>query len=295
MSDFTDPLKALYLEWGGRFAADPEMPLNVMRDMQEAWHTVAVEAPGVSYETVDVDGIPAIWAIPAEADPARAMLFTHGGGFAAGSPASHRKLAGHIANAFGGRVLVIDYRRVPEAFYPAQTEDAVTAYRWLTAQGHAPEKIVTAGDSAGGTIALATVVSLRDQGLPQPGAVFAMSPGLDWEGLWMDNEDTDALASKALVVGMGANAFAGRDPKDPLCNPVYADLRGFPPVYISAGGAENLVGAARRFTEVATEAGVDVRLDVAPDRQHAHTFAAGNDPEADRTIAEFGEWVSARL
>lgn len=294
-TQFADPLRSLYLEWGGRMQADPQMTIPVMRDMQEAWHTVATEPSGVSYETADVDGLHAVWCVPVDADPTSAVLYFHGGGFIVGSSNSHRKLAGHLAKAVGARVLVLDYRRAPEDIYPAQVDDGVKAFQWLIAQGFAAERIISAGDSAGGTLALALVVSLRDQGLPAPGAVITFSPGLDWDGELMNNEDTDVLASKAVVVMMGQIAFGERSIKDPLCTPTYADLDGFPPVYLSAGGHENLQGGVNRFVDVATAAGVDVTLDVAPERQHVHTFAAGNDPEADRTIAESGAWARQRL
>jgi acetyl esterase/lipase len=275
--------------------ADPAMSVQAMRDMQEEWHTVATEPRGVSYESVDADGLSAMWCIPTDEDPTTVVLYFHGGGFITGSLHSHRKMAGHLASKIRSRVLVVDYRRAPEYLYPAQVEDGVTAFRWLISQGYAPDRIAAAGDSAGGTLALALVVSLREQGLPTPGAVVALSPGLDWDGEWMVNEETDILASKAIIVMMGAIAFGDRSTKDPLCNPTYADLAGFPPVYLSAGGHENLLGGVRKFVEAAGAADVEVTLDVAPGRQHVHTFAVGNDPEADRTITEAAAWARKRL
>ncbi|QDQ95096.1 alpha/beta hydrolase [Rhodococcus sp. WB9] len=294
-TEFADPLRTLYLDWVARMQADPEMSVQVMRDMQEGWHTVATEPKGVSYESVDIDGLSAVWSIPADADPTTVVLYFHGGGFITGSAHSHRKMAGHLARKIGSRVLLVDYRRAPEHAYPAQVDDGVTAFRWLIDQGFAPNRIVSAGDSAGGTLALALVVSLRTQGLPTPGAVVTFSPGLDWDGEWMVNEENDILASKAIIVAMGSLAFGDRSTKDPLCNPTYADLTGFPPVYLSAGGHENLLGGIRKFVEAADAAGVEVTLDIAPSRQHVHTFAVGNDPEADRTITESAAWARERL
>ncbi|AHH17468.1 acetyl-hydrolase [Nocardia nova SH22a] len=294
-TEFTDPLRSLYVEWAGRMQADPQMSLETMRDMQDGWHTVATEPTAVSYDSVDIDGLPAIWCIPEGADPAVAVVYFHGGGFVVGSTNSHRKMAGHLAKAFGARVLVVEYRRAPEARYPAQVDDGIRAYRWLIGQGFAPGKIVSAGDSAGGTLALALVVRLRELGEPLPGAVLALSPGLDWEGNWLVNEDHDILATKAVITAMGSMAFGDRSPKDPLCNPLYADLTGFPPVYVSAGGHENLLGGVREFVKAAEAAEVDVTFDLAEARQHVHTFAAGNDPEADRTITESAAWARQRL
>lgn len=294
-TEFNDSLRSLYVEWSRRMRADPQMSVQTMRDMQEGWHTVATEPTAVSYESVDIDGVPAIWCIPADTDPSSAVVYFHGGGFIVGSTNSHRKLAGHLAKAFGARVLLVEYRRAPEALYPAQVDDGVKAFRWLIAQGFDAGRIVSAGDSAGGTLALALVVRLRELNEPLPGAVLTLSPGLDWDGNWMVNEDNDMLASKAVIVSMGSIAFGGRSTTDPLCNPLYADLTGFPPVYISVGGHENLLGGAREFVTAADAAGVDVTLDVAPARQHVHPLAAGNDPEADRTITESAAWARKHI
>ncbi|NMO03081.1 alpha/beta hydrolase [Gordonia sp. TBRC 11910] len=292
---YDDALKALYIEWSSRMAADPTMSIQTMRDMQEAWSTAATEPEGASYADVDIDGLKGIWCIPQNADPQVAILYFHGGGMIVGSAASHRKLAGHLARAVGARVLVIDYRRAPENLFPAQLDDGVKAYQWLIDQGYAPGKIISAGDSAGGTLSLGLVVNLRQLELPLPGAVLALSPGLDWEGLWMINEDTDQLAKKAVIVMMGGIAFGERSRTDALTNPLYADLAVFPPVYVAAGGHENLLGAARQFLDRATAAGVDVVLDVADERQHVYPIAAGNDPEADRTLSDFAAWVRPRV
>ncbi|SED95814.1 Acetyl esterase/lipase [Rhodococcus jostii] len=292
---FNDSLRSLYLEWTSRMQGDPNMSIQSMREMQESWQTVATEPLGVTYEDVDIDSLKALWCIPAQSNPELAVLYFHGGGFIVGSPMSHRKLAGHIARAVGARVLVIAYRRAPEHPFPAQLDDGVKAYAWLLEQGYSSDNLVSAGDSAGGTLSLAIVEKLRRLELPLPGAVLAISPGLDWEGKWMVNQANDKLASKEVIVGMGSIAFAGGSVTDPLSNPLYADLAGFPPVYVAAGGHENLLGAAEKFFDKASAAGIDVHLDVADERQHVYPFAVGNDPEADRTINDFAAWVLPRL
>jgi acetyl esterase/lipase len=291
---FDDKLKALFETWTKRMAEENQS-VQQMRDMHEAWHTMTLEPVGVSYEDVNIDGINALWCIPANENPEVVGMYFHAGAFIVGSTMTHRKVAGHIARALGGRVLVVDFRLAPEHVYPAQLEDAVTAFKWLVQGGYAADNIVSIGDSAGGTLALALVEKLRQLGEPIPGAVFAISAGLDWEVKWMVNEENDAMVSKEVMASMSSLFIGNESVTDPLVNPIYADLAGYPPVYLAVGGHENLLGSSREFVERAKVAGVDVILDVGHERQHVYTISAGNDPEADRTIAAFGAWIRTRV
>jgi epsilon-lactone hydrolase len=295
----SDELRTIYQSWADRMAAAPDMDVATLRDLFEEWHRPTAEPTGVTYEEVDAGGIPALWCIPLEAAADRVLLFTHGGGFVVGSIATHRKLAGHLAKAVGARALVLDYRLAPEHPFPAQLEDAVTAYRWLLGQGIEPGHIVTTGDSAGGNLAISTVLKLRDDGDPLPAAILPMSPWLDMEHLGKtleSNAHTDALVSRPVLEGM-AGMFLGEsgDPTHPLANPLYADPTGLPPMYSCAGGHETLQDNAERFHEKARTAGVDATLEIVPEMQHVYTFSAGRAPEADATIAAMAAWVRPRL
>jgi acetyl esterase/lipase len=227
------------------------------------------------------------------------LLFTHGGGFVVGSVATHRKLAGHLAKAVGCRALVLEYRLAPEHPFPAQLEDAVAAYRWLLGQGIEPGHIATTGDSAGGNLAISTVLKVRDDGDPLPAAILPMSPWLDMEHLGKtleSNADTDALVSRPVLEGMsGMFLGEGGDPTHPHANPLYADPTGLPPMYSCAGSHETLQDNAERFHEMARTAGVDATLEIVPEMQHVFTFSAGRGPEADATIAAMAAWVRPRL
>ncbi|MET8560837.1 alpha/beta hydrolase [Streptomyces flaveolus] len=292
-------LRALYQEWTERIIADPEMDLATLRDLFDNWQVPTREPTDVTYREVDADGIPALWALPQGAATDRALLFFHGGGFSVGSIDSHRKLAAHLAKAAGVAGLIIDYRLAPEHVFPAAIEDGVTAFRWLLGQGFAPEHIFTAGDSAGGHLAVSVALSLRDEGLPLPGAIIPMSPWLDMkhEGPTMEtNAATDALVSRALAQGM-ADRFLGDsgDPTHPLANPLHADLTGLPPLYVVAGGAETLLSDSERLVDRARTSGVDAELYVSPGMQHVFTSLAGRAPEADAAIAAAGAWVRPRL
>ena len=164
-----------------RLAANPEMDLPTLRAMLEELAVQAAEPTDVTYEEVDAGGRPALWCIPLGAATDRVILYTHGGGFVSNTMHSHRKLAGHLAKAAGVRSLVIDYRLAPEHPFPAQLDDAVAAYHWLLDQGIEADHIATAGDSAGGNLATSVVLKLRDDGVPLPAAIVALSPWYDME------------------------------------------------------------------------------------------------------------------
>lgn len=287
-------LWSLYQDWSERMAADPEMSVPMLRSLFDDWHQATREPEDVTYREDELAGVPAIWCLPAGADDQQVLLYTHGGGFVVGSAASHRKVAGHVAKALGVTAVVLDYRLAPEHPFPAQLEDSTAAYGELLNRGYQPQNITTIGDSAGGNLAVATVLKLRDDGVPLPGGVIAFSPWLDMEHrgeTLVTNEATDALVDKPLLEGMSA-AFLGEtaSPTDPLANPLYADYTGFPRLHISAGSVETLVDNATRLAELARAAGVDVALSVVDGQQHVFPMLAGRAVEADDEIQRIAKW-----
>jgi acetyl esterase/lipase len=291
--------RELFRAFGDRLTADPPLELHQIREMFEGFEALAAEPTEVCYEEVDAGGIPSIWCLPLGAASDRVMLFFHGGGFVTNTASSHRKMAGHLAKAAGVRGLVIDYRRAPEHHFPAQLEDAVTAYRWLLDQGIAAEHIFTCGDSAGGNLCTALPLKLRDLGLPLPGAIVAISPWYDMEAkgeTLKTNAETDTLLRPGLGEGM-TDMFLGEgvSKTEPLANPLHADMSGMPPMYLTAGSWEGLQDNADRMAARAEAAGVDATLDIVFGMQHVFTFQAGRAPEADQTIAAIGRWVRPRL
>jgi monoterpene epsilon-lactone hydrolase len=293
-----DALRVLYADWSGILAGPPELTMRLLRSIFDEWHQPTREPEGVTYREETVGGVPGIWALPIGADLSQVLLYTHGGGFAVGSAASHRKLAGHVAKALGVSAFVLDYRRAPEHPHPAQVEDGVAVFTALTEHGITAADITTIGDSAGGNLAVAIPLALRERGLPLPGRVIAFSPWLDMEcngESLVTNAGTDALITVALLEGMIAGVLAGGeiDPTTALANPLYADFAGFPRLYINAGGAEALLDNATRLAERAKAAGVDVTLSIADGMQHVFPFLAGNAPEADDEIAEIAAWYRA--
>lgn len=289
-------LRDLYLDWSNLMATK-ELDTRLFRSIFDEWHQPTVEPEGVTYKEEVVGGVPGIWALPIGADTSKVVVFTHGGGFVTGSASSHRKLAGHLAKAAGWTAFVLDYRRAPEHPHPAQVEDGVAVVRALLDRGIKPEHIATAGDSAGGNLAVAIPLALREKGLPLPGHVIAFSPWLDMENKFKSletNDATDALITTQLLEGMIASVLGGSvSPTAPLANPLYADFKGYPPLYIAAGSVESLVDNAKHLAEKAKAAGVDVTLNIAEGQQHVYPFLAGRDPEVDAELVTIGKWLNA--
>jgi acetyl esterase/lipase len=291
----SDALRALYADWSDVIATTPGLTMRLFRSIFDEWHQATREPEDVTYREETVGGVPGIWALPTGADTSQVLLYTHGGGFAVGSASSHRKLAAHVAKALGVTSFVLDYRRAPEHPHPAQVEDGVAAFTALTERGIAPADITTIGDSAGGNLAVAIALALREQGKPLPGRVIVFSPWLDMENLGetlVTNAATDALVTVPLLEGMIAGVLAegAIDPRTPLANPLYADFTGFPKLYVNAGSVESLADNATRLAEKAEAAGVDVTLSMAEGMQHVFPFLAGNAPEADNEIAAIAKW-----
>ncbi len=293
----SDFLRTLYQNWSERMAADPEMSIEGLRALFDEWGKATLEAEGVCYKTDTVGGVDAIWALPVDADKAKVLIFTHGGGFAVGSADSHRKLAAHFAKALGANCLVLNYRLAPEHPYPAQIDDVVAVYKALLAQGISAENISTIGDSAGGNLAISSVLKMRELGLALPGSVIAMSPWIDMETTGVSlqsNAATDALVSAELLAGM-AGMFLGESASanDPLTNPLYADFKDYPALYITAGSVEALLDDAVRIHEKAEESSVNTVLSIVEGMQHVFPFMAGRASEADAEIEKIAVWYKA--
>jgi len=278
----------------------PDIDLATTRDIVENLHLTAIEPEAVTYAEVDADGVPALWCIPQGSDPDRVLLHSHAGGSVVTSMHTDRKAIGHIAKALGGRALVPNYRRSPEHKFPAQIDDVEKAYRWLIAQRIRPENIASIGHSIGGNLAVSLAVTLRDKGVPLPGAILSVSP---WYDLEMKNEtlesnaETDALLSRPLVetfreLWIGGTGVARNDPR---VNLLYADLTGLPPIMVYYGAYEMLAGEAVEFAKRAKDARVDVSLRCLPEGQHNFILGAGRVPEVDQAIEEIAGWLRSKL
>ncbi len=240
------------------------LPLDEQRAAMEASAEFFPPDPDVLVDAIDAGGVPAEWISVSGSEPSRTVLYLHGGAYVMGSPKSHRGLAGRIARAAGARVLVVDYRLAPENPFPAALDDALTCWRWLLGDGTSPEQSIIAGDSAGGGLALASLLALRDAGEALPAGAVALSP-------WTDLEGTGPTAVEGAVddpmlkpAGLRANGrdYAARDLQHPYASPLRGDLSGLPPLLIQVGTREILLSDSTRFAEKAQAAGVDVTLEI---------------------------------
>ncbi|HEX2944152.1 MAG TPA: alpha/beta hydrolase [Rhodopila sp.] len=292
-------LDTLYKNWLAALGANPEMPLDELRDMFEHWGDVTAEPGGVDYIETNAGGVPAMWAVPKGCQEDRVLLCSHGGGYVTGSMYTHRKVYGHLAKAVGCRALIVHYGRAPENVHPGPVNDMAKAYAWLLEQGIKPQHIALTGDSAGGALAVTTMLRAREQGLPLPAASMPLSPWLDMEasgGTFASNQERDVLVKREIIEGMAATFLGEKgNRKDPLANPLHAELRGLPPVYIQVGDYETLLDDSRSLAEALRRADVEVKLEEFPEMQHVFQFLAGVAPEADDAIRKMATWVRPKL
>lgn len=251
----------------------------------------------VKVERVSAPVTPAEWLRPPSAEPGRVVLYLHGGGYVIGSPRSHRHLAAAIASAAGTSALLLDYRLAPEHPYPAALDDATAAYRWLLDQAITPERIVIAGDSAGGGLTVATLLALREARVPLPAGGVCISPWVDLTcggASYATKADADPIVRRAGVEQMAQAYLGATPPRTPLASPLFADLRGLPPLLIHVGSDEVLLDDAVQLAERARAAGVDASIEVYPRMIHVwHWFLPMLD-EAQTAVDAIGRFVRAR-
>lgn len=274
---------------------------SYLRPVPERRATFALQAravikpPGTRISQLSAGGVAAEWVDRPGPAPQTTLLYLHGGGYTIGSSATHRGLAGYLGRAVGARVLLLDYRLAPEHRFPAALDDTLAAYRWLRAQGR--RQVIIAGDSAGGGLAVAAAVALRDAGDQLPDALISFSPWTDLAGSGASMV-TRAAADPFLVPEAIVNAadyFGDTSPRHPLISPIYADLRGLPPLLIQVGGDEILLDDAVRLAARARLAGVAVTLDVWPAMWHVWQFFAPLLPEANQALAQAGAFARRAL
>jgi phosphinothricin tripeptide acetyl hydrolase len=253
--------------------------------------------PEIKVERVSAPVAPAEWLRPPGAVAGRVVLYLHGGGYVIGSPRSHRHLAAAIAAAGQASALLLDYRLAPEHPYPAAVDDATAAYRWLLDQGIAPGHIVIGGDSAGGGLTVATLLALRDARLPLPAGGVCISPWVDLTcsgGSYRTKAAVDPIVTRTGVEEMARAYLGSSAARTPLASPLFADLRGLPPLLVHVGSDEVLLDDAVQLADRARSAGVDATLEVWDRMIHVwHWFLPMLD-EAQAAVDGIGRFTRAR-
>lgn len=239
-----------------------------------------------------VNGIPGEWVESPNSTNA-VLLYLHGGGYFGCSAETHRPITVWFA-MHGFRVFAANYRLAPENPFPAAVDDAVAAYRGLLADGHLPQRLVVAGDSAGGGLVLSLMLALRAASTPLPAAAALFSP---WTDLAATGESIRINAARCAMfngadIGPSARYYLGNaDPRNPLASPLYAELSGLPPLLIHVGENECLRDDSTRVAEKARAAGVPVELKVWPVVPHVWQLAHQILPEARQSLRETAEFL----
>jgi len=225
------------------------------------------------------------------------LLFLHGGGFSVGSTRDHLGLIAGLARAAETAVFSVDYRLAPEHRFPAALFDSVAGYLFLIEEGYDPGQIIPVGISAGGTLALGLILHARDESLPLPAGVIAMSPAVDMlfpGGSVERNRDRDWIPPERLHA-IRETYLAGSDPRDPLASPVFANLSGFPPLLVQAGTHEVLFDDITRFVEKASLQGVTVTYEKYPGMFHCWQIFGTMVPPAKKALSSAGNFVKEIL
>ncbi len=225
------------------------------------------------------------------------VLYCHGGAYAVGSPKVYRGLAARLAVAAGCDVAAIDYRLAPEHIHPAAPDDAIAAYEALLAHTD-PRSIVIAGDSAGGNLTLATLLRIRDRGMPAPAGAVLLSPWTDLTGSGESmhvNARRDPMLPAQRVAEAAVLYAPHSDHRHPDVSPLFGDFSGLPPLDIHVGSTEILLDDSRRLASRARAAGVDATLTIWPRMPHVFPIFADFLPEGRRAIDHIAAFISARL
>ena len=245
-------------------------------------------------EHAHVEGLRVAWIHPPEEAAHKIVLYLHGGGYVVGSIDTHLMLCAPMAETLQRAMILPEYRLAPEHPFPAALEDALTVYRWLLTQGYAPTDIIFAGDSAGGGLSLAAALSLRDRGEPLPAAIVCLSP---WADLTHSGQSHIAKARADVILTTKvlkewALCYAEKARlADPLISPVFADLRGLPPILIQVGSEEILLDDSLALAEKAKAGGVEVTLRVWDGMWHVWHALGNLIPESRMAFEEIGQFV----
>lgn len=254
----------------------------------------AVVVQGTTFERLDAGGCPATLVTAPGASDATTIMWTHSGGYVFGSAKSYEAYGSALSAASGAQVLLLDYRLAPEHPFPAANDDAINAYRWLLGQGRAASSVVVGGDSAGGGLALSTLLRIVDEKLPSPAAGIAVSPLADMTcsgGSMETNAAVDPVASKDVLLALGG-LFAGNEPLDSrYLSPALADLTGLPPLLVLVGTEEVLHDDAVRVVQQAEKAGVDATLVVGEGMFHIWPLFHSILPEGQEGMNQLGAFA----
>jgi len=267
------------------------------RECEQLSSRMSAVPQGVTIEPVTIEHLYAEWLLSPAGRKDPVILYAIGGGYVSGSCQDHRGFVGKLVGASGVSVLLVEHRLAPEHPFPAPLEDLVTAYRWLLKQDIPPARIMIVGESAGGGLCLATLLALRDHGIPLPAAGVAISP---WTDLTLSSDSYHRNAKVCLsppnMAAVCSRYYVGdHDPRHPWISPLHGDLHGLPPLFISAGGHDTLCDDATRFAGKAKAAGIDVTLQFGDGMCHCYPLLSPLFPEAKQAMDEICAFIRSHI
>ncbi len=270
-----------------------------MGDVKEARRyldSIAISSPAlseVSITPIVQEKFKGSWFASKNTEPRVSALYLHGGGYSF-YPQAYANFIALITLATNSRMFALDYRLAPEHRFPAQLEDALHAYRWLLENGTDPDSMILAGDSAGGNLALAVLLSVRESKLPLPALAVAFSPPTDFEMDLSGDWEFDWMETRMLE--QWADWFCdAAERRHPLVSPVRADLSGLPPIYIQAGRAEILYDSIQAFADRAQKQGADVVLQTWEEMNHDFQMFGFDSPQSAEALRMIGQVIDERV
>lgn len=267
-----------------RMGSDP----SKVKTLPETIESFVVEIDGLKIERISSKTL----------TRTRALLYFHGGGYVLGASPGHRDLAAALAEMADLAVYLVDYRLAPEHPFPAAVDDALQAYQWLLEQGFESSQIILGGDSAGGGLAVSTLLNLKNLGLAAPAAAMLLSPWLDLSlsGASVEtNEHADVVLSKSVLVAWADHYLQGRDALAPLASPIYGDLVGLPPVLVHVGSTEILRSDSEDLVDRIIEHDGSAVLKVWDDLPHVFQVLSGRLPEAKASLKLLADYCAQQL
>lgn len=288
IDEVTARVLAVYGGWGRNVT---------VQKMREDWDGLfGADAARAPIRADTIGGVPVAWVAAGGADPGRIFIYLHGGGYQVGSIESHADLVERISAASGMTGLIIDYRLAPEHRFPAPIDDVLTVWAALADRGIDVTEISMVGDSAGGNLALASVIALRERGRALPSALVLLSPWTDLEAKGASYETraaADPIHQRKMILNMAGAYLNGADAADRLASPLNADLSALPRMLIQVGDRETVLSDSEDLASAARQAGVSVSLQVWPGMIHVFQQFPDVLPEAREAVDAIGAFLSS--
>jgi monoterpene epsilon-lactone hydrolase len=257
----------------------------------------AIIPNGISIREQIIEGMQSEWLIPNESDPAKVILYVHGGGYVSGSCNDHRAIISKFAKNTGVTNLIYEYRLAPENPFPAALDDSIKIYQWLLTSGFKPENIVIAGESAGGGLSLAILLALKERSIAFPAATVAISP---WTDLTCSSQSYKTKNKISLAPlnswFVFSKYYTGKNKADiPLISPLFGNLKGLPPIFINSGVDDELYEDGEKFYLKAKDVGVAVTFRAGIGMVHCYPLLAPMFDEATEAMNEICDFIKRHL